>query len=111
MLFRSQKPFANRRHDRSILFLLDLRLAVIDPVQLNLIEPQIARRRRGVSVLIRSDIEMGLAGHDDVQRVMQGGNGEPVGRIQAGLRREQRPGADARVCSSRLEGTEKSQQQ
>ena len=89
--------FANRRHDGSVLFLLHLGVPLIDPVQLNLIETEIARRGRFVSVAIRSEIDMGFAGHDHVQPVIRMCNGKPVRRIQARVRRDERPEANARV--------------
>jgi hypothetical protein len=42
---------------------------------------------------------------------MQVCNGEPVRRIQARLRRDKRPNANARVCHSRLDGGKQSEQQ
>ena len=93
----------------SFLF-LDLRLPLIDPAQLNLIEREIARCGRMVPVPICSEIEMGFAGHDDMRAVMHRCYGEPVRRIQARLRRDERPRANARVCGSRLDGGNQSEQ-
>jgi hypothetical protein len=56
-----RKLFANRRHNSSVLFLLDLRVPLIDPAQNDLIEPEIAGRGRIVSVPTRSEIEMCFA--------------------------------------------------
>jgi hypothetical protein len=53
--------FANRSHNRSVLFLRDFRLPLIDLVQNNLIESEIAGCGRIVSVPIRSEIEMFFA--------------------------------------------------
>jgi hypothetical protein len=53
-----RKLFANRRHNSSVLFLSDLSLPFIDPMQINLIEPEIAGCGRIVSVPTRSEIEM-----------------------------------------------------
>jgi hypothetical protein len=64
---------------------------------------------------MHGEIEMGLAGHDDMHVVVQMRNGEPVRRIQAGLRRDECPGAEpgpkAGVCHSRLEGGKQSEKQ
>jgi len=78
--------FANRRHNSSVLFLRDLRLPLIDPMQINLIEAEIAGCGRIVSVPIRSEIEMGFARHDYMHAALHVCNGEPIRRIQAGLR-------------------------
>jgi hypothetical protein len=75
-----------------------------------LIEREIAWRGRFVPVPICSEIEMGFAGHDYMHPVMQRCYGEPVRRIQTGLRRDERPGAKARVCHSRLDGSKQYEQ-
>jgi hypothetical protein len=94
---------ANRGNKSSVLFLDDLILPLVDPVQINLIEAEIARRGRIVPVPIRSEIEMGLARHDYMHSAaLNVCNGEPIRRIQARLRRDERPDASARVWRSRL---------
>jgi hypothetical protein len=57
-----------------------------------------------VAVRICSEIEMGFAGHDHVCPGMHRRYGEPVRRIETGLRRDERPRANARVYGSRLDG-------
>jgi hypothetical protein len=65
-----------------------------------LIEREIAWCGRLVPVCICSEIEMGLAGHDDMCAGVPRRYGQPVRRIQARLRRHERPRPDARVCGS-----------
>ena len=70
--FPSFESFSlNRRHDSSVLLLLHLGLLLIDPAQLDLIERRIAWYGRVVSVRLRGEIEVGLAGHDDMHAIMQ----------------------------------------
>jgi hypothetical protein len=83
--------FANRGYRSSILFLFDLRLSLINPAQLDLIEREIAWCGRLVAVRICGEIEMGFAGHDDMRPSMHRRYGEPVRRIETGLRRDERP--------------------
>jgi hypothetical protein len=75
-----------------------------------LIEREIAWCGRLVSVPICSEIEMGFAGHNYMHPVMQRCYGEAVRRVQTRLRRDERPGAKARVCHSRLDGGKQSEQ-
>ena len=93
----------NRSHNSSVLFLRDLSLPLIDPMQINLIEAEIAGCGRIVSVPIRCEIEVGFARHDNMHSAaMHVCNGKPVRRFQAGLGREERPDANTRVCHSSL---------
>jgi hypothetical protein len=78
--------FANRRHHRSVLFLRDLSPPLIDPVQINLIEAEIAGCGRIVSVPICGEIEMGFARHDYMHPATKVRNREPIRRIQVRLR-------------------------
>ena len=66
-----RKLFMYRRDHRSILFLRDLRLFLIDSAELNLAERQIARCRRCVSLRIRDYIQMGFACDDYVHFIVQ----------------------------------------
>ena len=100
----------NRRHDSAVLLLLDLGVSLIDPVQLDLIERRIAWYGRFVSVPFRCKVQMRLSGHDDTHSIMEYGDGEVIGRIEAGLRKDQRPGAYAGVCGSNLNRGEQSEQ-
>jgi hypothetical protein len=79
-------------------------------VQLDLIERRIAWNGRFMSVRLRSEIEVSLAGHDDVHCVMESRNGEFVGRIQVRLRRDEGPGANTGVGGSRLKGGKQCEQ-
>ena len=87
----------NSRHQSTVFLLRDCPLPLINPVQFNLIKPKIARRWRWVPTLIRGEIEMRLTGHDNVHPIMLRGYRKPVRRIEVRFRRDQRPGADARV--------------
>jgi hypothetical protein len=62
-----------------------------------LIERQIARCRRVVSVEFRCEIEVGLARHHDMHSIMQRRDREFVGGIQSRLRGDELPGANAGV--------------
>ena len=100
----------NRCHYSSVLFLFNLRLPFVDPAQLNLIKRKIAWCGRLLAVRICSEIEMGFAGHDHMRPGMHGRYGEAIRRIQTGLRGDERPGANARICGSRLEGGDQYEQ-
>jgi len=78
-------------------------MVLIDPVQIDLIEAEIAGCGRIVSIPSRSEIEMVFARHDYMHpSAMYVCNGKQVRRIQAGLRRDKRPDTNARVWRSRL---------
>lgn len=107
----TRKPFADRCHDRSIFLLIDLDLLLAHPVQLDLIERRIAGNRRVMPVRLRSEIELGFAGHDDMHRIVrQRCHGEFVRRSQAGLRGHKRPGPDARIGTSGLSNSQQCEQ-
>jgi hypothetical protein len=76
-----------------------------------LIEPKITGCGRLVSAPIRGEIKAAFSRHDYMHSVMKRCNGEPVRRIQTGLRGNERPGANARVCHSRLETRKQYKQQ
>ncbi len=97
-----RKGFLDGRNQRSTFFLPDLGASLIDPVQFDLIEAGIAGYGGVVAVGFHGEVEVRLAGDDDVDGAMQVGDGELVGGGQAGLRRCEGPGADARVCGSGL---------
>ncbi len=96
--------FTNRCHHRSVLLLLHLGMLLVDPVQFDLIECRVARNGRFVSVPVRCEIHSFIASHDDLQSVMKNGDGQFVGRIEGTLRRDERPGANARVRGPSLNG-------
>jgi hypothetical protein len=50
-----------------------------------------------VPIGLRGEIKMPVAGHDDVQLILHGRDGKLVGRIEARLRGDDRPRADARI--------------
>ena len=64
-----------------------------------------------MSARVRSEIEVGFAGHDNMHAVMLSRKREPVRRLQAGLRRDERPGSDAGVNPSRLDGGKQAEQE
>ena len=99
-----RKLFTNRCHDRSVLLLLHLGMLLVDPVQFDLIECRVAWNGRFVSVPARREIHSFIARHDDPQSVTKNGDGEFVGRIEGTLRRDERPGANARVSGPNLNG-------
>jgi hypothetical protein len=66
-------------------------------VQLNLVEAGITWGGRWVVVGLRGEVEVPVAGHDDVHLIAQRCDGKFVGRVEGCLRRDERPGADAWV--------------
>src|SRR5208282_5029005 len=69
---------ADGGHKSSVFFFDDLILPLVDPVQINLIEAEIAGCGRIVSVAIRSEIEMVFAGHHYMHSAaLHVCNGEP----------------------------------
>ena len=78
-------------------------MPLVDPVQLDLIECRVARNGRFVPVPARREIHSLIARHDHMHRVMKIGDGEFVGRIEGTLRRDELPGANARVGRPQLE--------
>ena len=102
-LFPVTRKFgANRRHQSSILLLRDLGLLLVDPAQPDLIECWIAWDGRVVSILFRREFEVSFARHDEMHSIVKRCDGELVCRIQGGLRRDERPGANARIRGSRI---------
>jgi hypothetical protein len=53
---------------------------------------------------------MGVAGHDDMHSIMERCDGEFVGRVQAGLRGDERPGPNTGVLGSSLKGGKECEQ-
>lgn len=103
--------FPDRCDNSSILFFQDLRLFLIDAMQLDMIECQITWGGRFLPIRVRNEIDVGFAGHHDMFGAMDGRQRESVWRVEAGLRRHQSPGADAWVNRSRLDGGKQGEQQ
>ena len=78
-------------------------LVLVGAVQLNLVEAEIAGRGRLVAVRTGREVKMRFAGDDDVRSVRHVRDGEPVGRVHARLRGNERPGPGAGISASRLE--------
>jgi hypothetical protein len=73
-------------------------------LQLDLIERRVARNGRVVSVPFRSKIDTGFPRHDYMHAIMPRRDGQFVGRVQGRLRRDERPGANAGVGCSGVNG-------
>src|SRR5579863_1952340 len=77
---------------------------LIDPPQLDLVEPGIARYGRIVAVHLRREIDVAVSSNHHVHFFVLTGDGKFVRRIQGRLRRDELPGADAEVCGTNLKG-------
>src|SRR5579871_4382296 len=80
-------------------------------MQLDLVETQIARRRRLLSVRFRNHVKPLLSAHHNMFRPMQRRKRDPVWRVEAGLRRRKDPSPHAGIRPSRLDVDQKCEQQ